>query len=108
MNPLLQVGSGSVEKSTGSGSGGPKISGSDRIRIRILIPELRTYLGLLLLIFFSFFNAHNFLIRSELNIICSDFNSCFERSDPVLLKSRQFTANFTFSVLRNYEIMIHA
>ena len=34
MNPLLQVGpgSGSVEKSTGSG--GPKITGSDRIRIR--------------------------------------------------------------------------
>ena len=40
INPLLQVGSGSgsVEKSTGSGSGGPKITGSDRIRIRILIP----------------------------------------------------------------------
>ena len=37
INPLLQVGSGSVEKSTGSGSGGPKITGSDRIRI--LIPE---------------------------------------------------------------------
>ena len=35
INPLLQVGSGSVEKSTGSG--GPKINGSDRIRI--LIPE---------------------------------------------------------------------
>ena len=35
INPLLQVGSGSVEKSTGSG--GPKITGSDRIRI--LIPE---------------------------------------------------------------------
>ena len=34
INPLLQVGSGSVEKSTGSGSGGPKINGS----IRILIP----------------------------------------------------------------------
>ena len=30
INPLLQVGSGSgsVEKSTGSGSGGPKITGS--------------------------------------------------------------------------------
>ena len=36
INPLLQVGSGSVEKSTGSGR--PKITGSDRIRIRILIP----------------------------------------------------------------------
>ena len=37
INPLLQVGSGSgsVEKSTGSG--GPKIIGSDRIRI--LIPD---------------------------------------------------------------------
>ena len=37
INPLLQVGSGSgsVEKSTGSGSGGPKITGSDRIRILI-------------------------------------------------------------------------
>ena len=37
INPLLKVGSGSVEKSTGSGSGGPKIPGSDRIRI--LIPD---------------------------------------------------------------------
>ena len=37
INPLLQVGSGSVEKSTGSG--GPKINGSDLIRIRILISE---------------------------------------------------------------------
>ena len=39
INPLLQVGSGSgsVEKSTGSGFGGPKINGSDRIRI--LIPD---------------------------------------------------------------------
>ena len=40
INPLLQVGSGSgsgsVEKSTGSG--GPKINGSDRIRI--LIPVI--------------------------------------------------------------------
>ena len=38
INPLLQVGSGSgsVEKITGSG--GPKITGYDRIRIRILIP----------------------------------------------------------------------
>ena len=36
-NPLLQEGSGSDEKSTGSGSGGPKINGCDRIRI--LIPE---------------------------------------------------------------------
>ena len=41
INPLLQVGSGSgsVEKSTGSGSGGPKITESDRIRI--LIPVHR-------------------------------------------------------------------
>ena len=38
MNPLLQVGSGSVVKSTGSGSGGPKIIRSDRIRI--LIPDI--------------------------------------------------------------------
>ena len=39
INPLLKVGSGSgsVEKSTGSGW--PKINGSDRIRIRILIPD---------------------------------------------------------------------
>ena len=37
INPLLQVGSGSREKSTGSG--GPKINGSDRIRI--LIPECK-------------------------------------------------------------------
>ena len=29
ISPLLQVGSGSVEKSTGSGSGGPKITGPD-------------------------------------------------------------------------------
>ena len=36
INPLLQVGSGSFEKSPGSG--GPKINGSDRIRI--LIPVL--------------------------------------------------------------------
>ena len=43
INPLLQVGSGSVEKSTGSGSGGPKITGSDRIRIRILIPGYTLY-----------------------------------------------------------------
>ena len=35
INPLLQVGSGSVEKIAGSGSGGPKITGSDRIRILI-------------------------------------------------------------------------
>ena len=33
INPLLQAGSGSVEKSTGSG--GTKINGSDRIRILI-------------------------------------------------------------------------
>ena len=39
INPLLQEGSGSDEKSTGSGSSGPKIYGSDRIRI--LIPALR-------------------------------------------------------------------
>ena len=39
INPLLQVGSGSgsVEKITGSGSGGPKITGSDRIRSSSLI-----------------------------------------------------------------------
>ena len=37
INPSLQVGSGSgsVEKSTESGSGGPKVTGSDRIRILI-------------------------------------------------------------------------
>ena len=35
INPFLQVGSGSVEKSTGSGW--PKINGSDRIRILIPI-----------------------------------------------------------------------
>ena len=35
INPLLQVGSGYNEKSNGSGSGGPKINGSDRIRILI-------------------------------------------------------------------------
>ena len=40
INSLLQVGSGSVEKSTGFG--GPKITGSDRIRIRILIPAYDT------------------------------------------------------------------
>ena len=45
INPLLQVGSGSgsVEKCTGSG--GPKINGSDRIRIlipgKILNPDPR-------------------------------------------------------------------
>ena len=39
MNPLLQVGSGSGEKSTGSG--GPKINGSDRVLIRIIIPEYK-------------------------------------------------------------------
>ena len=43
INPLLQVGSGSVEKSIGSGSGGPKITGSDRIRIRILIPRQKYF-----------------------------------------------------------------
>ena len=31
INPLLQAGSGSVEKSTGSGSGGPKITGSSSL-----------------------------------------------------------------------------
>ena len=36
INPLLQVVSGTVKKSTGSC--GPKINGSDRIRIWILIP----------------------------------------------------------------------
>ena len=47
INPLLQVGSGSgsVEKSTGSGSGGPKITGSDRIRI--LIPVLNSVIIIL-------------------------------------------------------------
>ena len=38
INPLLDVGSN--EKSTGSGSGGPKINGSGRIRI--LIPDVNT------------------------------------------------------------------
>ena len=38
LNPLLQVGSGSVEKSTGSG--GPKNTGSNQIRI--LIPGITT------------------------------------------------------------------
>ena len=44
INPLLQVGfgSGSVEKS--KGSGGAKINGSDRIRI--LIPANLTIMGL--------------------------------------------------------------
>ena len=42
INPLLQV--GSVKKCTGSGSGGPKINGSDWIRIRILIPDLNNAL----------------------------------------------------------------
>ena len=37
INPLLQVGSGSNEKSNISGSDGPKINGSDCIRI--LIPD---------------------------------------------------------------------
>ena len=39
INPLLHVGSGSNEKSTGSGSGGPKIDGSHQIRI--LIPDYK-------------------------------------------------------------------
>ena len=33
INPLLQVGSGSVNKRTESGSGGPKINGFDQIRM---------------------------------------------------------------------------
>ena len=47
INPLLQVGPGSVEKSTGSG--GPKITGSDRIRILIpgyIIANNTTMIGL--------------------------------------------------------------
>ena len=43
INPFLQVGSGSVEKNTGSGSGGPKIIGSNRIRI--LIPGWWCYIN---------------------------------------------------------------
>ena len=35
INPLLQVGIGSVEKSTGSGSGGPKITGSSSLKKNI-------------------------------------------------------------------------
>ena len=35
--PLLQVGSGSPEKSTGSGSGGPKINGTIRILITAIM-----------------------------------------------------------------------
>ena len=35
INPLLQVGSGSLSNEKSTGSGGPKINGSDRI----LIPE---------------------------------------------------------------------
>ena len=35
INPLLQVGSGSGSVEKRSGSGGPKITGSDRIRILI-------------------------------------------------------------------------
>ena len=38
INPLLQVGSGSGSVEKSSGSGGPKITRSDRIRI--LIPDL--------------------------------------------------------------------
>ena len=38
---LIESGSGSNEKSTGSGSGGPKITGSDLIRI--LIPVYRAH-----------------------------------------------------------------
>ena len=36
---MLQVGSISNERSSGSGSGGPKINGSDRIRL--LIPDFQ-------------------------------------------------------------------
>ena len=54
INPLLQVGSGSgsVEKSTGSGSCGLKINGSDRIRILIpgFYPQMQSQL-------------HSFIIR---------------------------------------------
>ena len=32
INPLLQIGSGSVEKITGSGSGRPKITGSSSLQ----------------------------------------------------------------------------
>ena len=35
INPLLQVGSGSGSAEKSTGSGGPKITGSDRIRILI-------------------------------------------------------------------------
>ena len=35
INPLLQVGSGSGSSEKSTGSGGPKINGSDRIRILI-------------------------------------------------------------------------
>ena len=43
INPLLQVGSGSgsVEKNTGSGSGGPKITGSgslSRLAVEYTVP----------------------------------------------------------------------
>ena len=51
INPLLQVGSGFAEKSTASGSGGPKINGSDRIRI--LIPA-KKYLFIYIKLFQSF------------------------------------------------------
>ena len=42
INPSLQVGSGSDEKSTGSS--GSKINGSDRIRILILVGTKFMYL----------------------------------------------------------------
>ena len=63
INPLLQVGSRSVEKITGSGFGGPKITGSDRIQIRILIPVRITDLKLksdLHLFISSFFLSKSF------------------------------------------------
>ena len=41
INPLLQVVSGSVEKSTGSGSGGLKINGSCSIFIIIILKEVK-------------------------------------------------------------------
>jgi len=56
INPLLKVGSGSgsVEKSTGSG--GPKINGSDRI----LIPQLfRRLLLWFLIVFLSQIESHS-------------------------------------------------
>ena len=71
INPLLQVGSGSgsVEKSTGSGSGGPKITGSDRIRILILASH---HSNLHNIYFSPAKNMPNvFLVCSRENIFCS-------------------------------------